>query len=73
MLQLLRRGGRQGFLDRFERHCEGLQLTELTLVGMRILRAETAVAERPAAGRSPVMQPGSQSSASISSTYTRPR
>jgi len=32
-------------------------------MGMRILRAETAVAERPAAGRSPVMRPGSQASA----------
>ena len=52
-VQLLR--GRQGFLDRFEGLCEGLPLAELTLVGMRMLRAETTVAERSAAGRSPVV------------------
>ena len=48
-------------------------LSELALVGMRVLRAETAVAEYPAVRRSPVNRYGSQSNASFSSAYTRPR
>jgi len=52
---------------------EGPFLAELTLVGMPILRAEVTVAERSAARRSPVMQPVSQSSASLSFAYARPR
>jgi len=40
-------------------------LAELTLVGIRVLRPETVVAERPTAGRSPVMGSDSQSNASF--------
>lgn len=54
-------------------HCSAVTFVWPRPQGIRILRAETVVAERSAGGRSPVMQHGSQSSASLSSTYARLR
>jgi len=55
------------------RDCSASKMLWPLYRGIRTRRAETVVAERPAAGRSPAMQRGSQLSASLSSTYDRPR